>query len=133
MRVSGKVQIDDRWGAYRNDLEQGVARALLRAGAVGMDAGRAKSSRYNISRIQGAVKVDVPVRHPRGWYIDITWTDFRARFFDKGTYQKLGRILSARSKQGGTGNRGVRPGRFTTLARRVGRLALIEALGRELR
>jgi len=65
--------------------------------------------------------------------IDIRWTDFRARFFEKGTYQKLGRRVSARSKQGAEGNRGVKPQRFMALARRIGRRELILALNRRLR
>lgn len=125
--------ITDRWPQYENELEAQVARALVRAGRTGMVAGRAKASRYRISGIQGQVRVDVPTRHPRGWYIEIRWTDFRSRFFERGTYQKLGRRLTVRSKPGVGGNRGVKPQRFAALARRVGRVSLATELQRYLR
>jgi hypothetical protein len=132
VRVSSTVQIDDRWPKFRDELEQGVAKSLVRAGAVGLAAGRAKPSRYNISKIQNAAATGIPTRHPFGWYIDIKWTDFRSRFFDRGTYQKLGKRLTARSKAGAAGNRGVRAQRFGNAAKRAGRLELLEALRRYL-
>jgi len=133
VRLSGKVKIDDRWAQYRHGLEQETAKALMEAARVGAAAARAKPSRYNIASIKDRNRVDIPTRHPRGWYIDIRWTDFRARFFEKGTYQKLGRRVSARSRAGVEGNRGVKPQRFMALARRVGRRELILALNRRLR
>ena len=136
MKVSSKVVIKDRWPQYRNELGQAVRVSLHEAAGLGVGAARAKAPRptsYKTGEIKSNTRIDVPVRGFGGWYIDITWTDFRARWFDRGTYQKLGRRLTKRSKEGVGGNRGVKPQRFMLAARRVGRLALIEALARRLK
>lgn len=133
MRLKGKITVDDRWGRYRQELGREVAASLLEAAGAGAAAARAKPSRYNIADIENP-RHDVPLRLPGGgWVIDIRWDDFRARWFDKGTYQKLGRVASVRSKPGAAGSRGVRPARFMARARSVGRTALILALSRRLR
>lgn len=132
--AKGRVIVDNRFRQYRGELDREIRRSLLQAAGAAMAAGKAKPSRYNIDHIQGNVRVDGPPRRTfRGWEITITWPDFRANMFDKGTYQKLGRRLTARSKVGGEGNRGVKPQRFVAAAKRAGRAALIVSLQRNLR
>ena len=145
MRVSGTVKINDNWREYRQDLGEATARSMVYAAGLGVAACRSKPSRYNIGKIQETTRVDVPVRVPGGWIIDIHWTDFRARWFDRGTYEKLGgskqleegqvrgRGKAGRYQYHTVHNRGIAPQRFMALARRVGRLALITALSRELK
>jgi hypothetical protein len=127
--------IDDRWNRYRAELEREVVQSLVAAAYQGESAARAKrpSFSYKIDQIKNQTKIGVPYRVPGGWIIDIRWTDFRSLFFEHGTYQKLGRRLSVRSKPGEAGNRGVKPQRFGRLARRVGRRALVVQLNRRLR
>lgn len=133
MRVSGKVIVDDRFRELTREFDRAIVRSLGQAAGVGIGAAHAKTSRYNIGSIKNSVKVTPVVRYPRGFVIEIGWSDFRALMFDKGTYQKLGRTLSARSKAGGAGNRGVKPGRYLAAAKRAGEVALITSLRRNLR
>lgn len=139
------MRVDDRWRQYRGDLEQGTVRSMAAAAGIAIAAAHAKPSRYRIDQIKNNTTVDVPIRVAGGWVIDIRWPDFRARWFDRGTYEKLGgsarlengqvrgRGKAGRYQYHGVENRGVKPQRFMAAARRVGRLALIEALARNLR
>jgi hypothetical protein len=128
-----QVIVDNRWRQYRAELEREIERSLGQAAGVALAAGVAKPSRYAIDAIQHNVRVEPAHRISGGWQIVIRWPDFRAEFFDRGTYQKLGRRLTARSKAGAGGNRGVKPQRFTLAAKKAGRVALIAALQRNLR
>jgi hypothetical protein len=131
--MASRVIVTNHWKQYRDELEREVKRSLVQAAGAAVAAGKAKPSRYQIEHIQGNVRVDGPPRRTfRGWEITIHWPDFRANMFDKGTYQKLGRRLTARSKAGAEGNRGVRPQRFVAAARRAGKASLIASLRRNL-
>lgn len=133
MKVNGKIIIDNRFHTYQAELDRAIVKSLGQAAGVGITAGRAKPTRYNLRDIQDKVALTPPIRIPGGWMIQFKWEDFRAHFFEKGTYQKLGRVLTARSRAGGEGNRGVRPQRFVAAARRAARVALVLALNRNLR
>ncbi len=135
MRVSSTVTINDHWRQYRAELDAAIVKSLGQAVGAGLAAGRSKRPRpvsYKIQAIQQKTGLVGPVKFPGGWLMEIRWTDFRARFFEVGTYQKLGRILTKRSKEGAGGNRGVKPQRFVRAARRAARSYLVAALNRNL-
>lgn len=146
MKVSGKVIIDDHWRSMRGEMNREIRRSLGQAAGVAVAAGRAKPSRYNTARIQSDIDVSPVVPTLKGQTIEIRWKDWRANFFDKGTYAKLGaaaRLLEGGYRRGAgkkgryqytkVGNRGVKPIMFTAAARRAGRAALVTALRRNLR
>jgi hypothetical protein len=132
VRVSGKVTVDNRFRQYQNLLDRQIVRSLGEAAGVGMAAARSKPSRYNIGSIKNTMRVNGVIPIPGGYMIVISWPDFRAFWMDRGTYQKLGRVLSVRSKRGEKGNRGIKPQRFTNAAKRAARIALVNALRRNL-
>jgi hypothetical protein len=144
VRAKAVVKIDDRFAEFGRDTERAVVRSLGEAAAVAIGAGRAKPSRYDIPNVQNQTKVLPPIRIPGGWLLAIVWTDFRAHWFDKGTYQKLGG-RGARSRfgrqtkqwlasgpEGHEGNRGIKPINWTRTAKAAGVAALMRALARHI-
>jgi hypothetical protein len=140
-----QVIVDNRWRQYRAELDREIERSMGQAAGVALAAGIAKPSRYAIDSIQHNARIEPARRIPGGWQIVIRWPDFRAVFFDKGTYAKLGgrARLQDGQRRGRTkathyqwtkvGNRGVKPQRFTLTAKKAGLVALVAALQRNLR
>lgn len=144
MRAKAIVKIDDHFAKYAKDAEKAVVRSLGEAAGAAIAAGRAKSSRYSVQSVQGKTAVTPPVRVPGGWLIVVNWPDFRAHWFDKGTYQHLGG-RGARSRygrqtsswlatgpEGHEGNRGIKPINWTRAAKRVAAVVLLRALSRNM-
>lgn len=132
MRVSSKIIIDDRWHRYEQELERATVRSLAEAAGIGVAAARGKPSRYRIDQIKNTIRVLPPIRIPGGWMVTLSWPDFRARFFEKGTYQhRRGKLR--RPRRSDRANQGVTAQHFASTARRLARLALIERLNRNLR
>lgn len=124
----GKVSIDNRWTRYRSDLNRETALALVAAAAAGKEAAQRVPTTYRIDSIRSGIRTTHVFRTPRGPAVLIVDPDYRSRFFEKGTYQKLG----GRSTRGAGGNRGVKPVHFMSRGRLAGRKVLLELLDRRL-
>jgi hypothetical protein len=130
------VIVDDRFGRFERSVEEAVGRALQGAARDGIEAAKAKNTRgYRIGGIVAAVGVSTPRRGPRGLDVAIMWRDFRAIFFEKGTYRNRRGKLSARTQraEGSAERGGVQPVRFMAAARRAARATMIEHIKREIR
>ncbi len=131
--ASGKVIVSNRFREYGRELDRQIIRSLGQAAGVTIATAKSVPSRYNIGSIRAKISVDGPVhRTVRGYEVTVRDKDWRSNFFESGTYQKLGRRLTARSKAGAEGNRGIRPSRYMRKGKTAGRRALIELLNRNV-
>lgn len=93
---SAKVVVNDRFKQLAEQQERGVQRALGRAAAATVAAARAGGGDYNISAITGSIKATPVHRARRGWRTFVYAEDFRAVFFERGTYSRRRGKLSPR-------------------------------------
>jgi hypothetical protein len=128
-----KVIVNDRFREWRGDLDRIITESLIEAAAVGAETAKRTPTRYKIESIRDKIRVSPVFRDARGRAILIQDTDFRARFFESGTYQKFGRRLTARSKAGEAGNRGVRPAHYMRRGKTAARKSLQVLLQERLR
>jgi hypothetical protein len=144
---SGQVIVQDRFQQYTKDAERAVDRALVNAAQVVAATARSapSSSGYRIAGIQAKTYPQLRAFARRGgrevWIVN---RDFRAVFFEKGTYgarkgalraQTVRRRESSAGQQrigNWGGNPGVQPQRFLRKGLTAGRGVLIEMLRREL-
>lgn len=137
---SAKVIVDDKFSALGREYERGVQRALGRAASVTVAAARAGGQGdYNLGSIVGKTKATPVHRARKGWRIFVYVDDFRAIFFEKGTYSKRRAKLSPQyrrtakaqhiAEESGTG---VKAQRMLGKAVPVARAALQREVQREL-
>lgn len=127
---SSKVIVDNRFGKLQRQVDRELQRALGQAAGVTLAASRGIASRYNIADVQNHAHVTPARRYRRGWELDVVWTDWRTGFFEFGTYLKKGALKRGGDPAGP--NRGVKPVRFIRKGANVGRVALINAVQRNL-
>jgi hypothetical protein len=127
-----RIIIDNRFGALQAEMDRGVRRSLGQAAYATIAVARAVPTDYDIADIKNRIAVGTPRRTRRGWELDIVWTDPRVWLFERGTYRKRG-ALKSRRRDTGEGNRGVKRVGFIRQGLKVGRVALIDAVQRNLR
>lgn len=129
-----RVVIDDRFREFGADLERAVERGLGHAAGAVIAAGQAVPSDYNIQAIKAGMAA-TPVERTRfGWQTVVYDRDFRAIFFERGTYLKRGARKSARGRQtAAAGNRGVKAVHFMRNALREVFPRVVEMIAREVR
>lgn len=129
--ASSRVIVDNRFGKLQAEMDRGIQRALGQAAQVTIATAVSAPTPYEIEAIQRKFVVGRPRVTRRGWELDIVWTDWRVWFFERGTYQKKGRLKRGGNPPGP--NRGVKPARFLRKGVKAGRFALLAAIQRELR
>jgi hypothetical protein len=122
------VVTSNRFDSFSRSLENAVEKGLQEGAKVGEAAARAAPTKgYRIDGIVGSADVGRPVRGSKGLEITIVWRDFRAIFFEKGTYQSRRGKLK-RERKSTSQNRGVKPVRFMLAARKAGADALLDKI-----
>lgn len=130
------VIVDDRFAKFDRALEQGIARGLEAAGRDAIAAAKAKNKRgYRIDGIVNYVAISKASKGRRGLDVAVTWVDFRARFFEKGTYGNRRGKLSKRTRRKGdySGRGGIQPVRFMAAARLAAQKTMLHHIKREIR
>jgi len=137
---SNRVIVDDRFRKLGSEYERAVKRALGRTASATVATARSAPTDYQIGPILGSVKATTVHRARRGWRVFVYAEDFRAVFFERGTYSRRRGKLSPRyhrtakaEKIAAERGTGVKPVRFLARATRVARAALLLNLQRELR
>lgn len=135
--MAGKfVIVDDRFAKFDRALEQGIGRGLEAAARDGIAAAKAKNKRgYRIDGIVSYVGVSKASRGRRGLDVAMTWVDFRARFFEKGTYgNRKGKLAKrTRRKADWSGRGGIQPVRFMAAARLAAQRTMLDHIKRGIR
>lgn len=133
MPVNNKVVVTDRFREVAAEVHNVVQDALVEASHVAVEAAIAKgaASGYQIDPITSRITATRPARSRRGWYVYVYDPDFRARFFERGTYAKKGAKRNRRQKDV-EGNRGVRAVHMLKTGVHAARPVLLERLRRDL-
>lgn len=133
MPVNNRVVVTDRFRQVADQVHGVVREALVEAAHVAVEAARAKAeaSGYQIEPITSRITATAPARSRRGWYVYVYDPDFRARFFERGTYAKKGAKRNRRQKDV-EGNRGVRAVHMLKTGVHAAKPVLIERLRRDL-
>jgi hypothetical protein len=130
------VTIDSKFREYERHLDRGIQRALGHTAAVTVAAAKAagSTSPYRIGGILSTIHGQPVQRFARGFVTYVGASDFRAVFFESGTYAKRGARRSTRGRAGAAvdGNRGVKPQRFMRKGARAARAVMLAYLAREL-
>lgn len=131
-----RVVVKNHFRQLGNDYERATKKALGRTAGVVMATARGAPSRYDIGSIQASVKATPVHKWRSGWRLIVWASDFRAGFFEFGTYRGRRRKLKRPRKAGGqarydAGARGVQAQRFMAKANRVGKAALLQNVKRE--
>lgn len=135
---SAKVTVDDRFKQLGAGYERAAQRALGRAAAATVSAAKAAPTQYNIEPVKSSIKATPVHRIRAGWRIFVYADDYRAVFYEAGTYARRRKKLSPRYHRTARAERiaaetgsGVKAQRFLGKAVPVARKALIEAVQRE--
>jgi hypothetical protein len=125
VKLQAKVVVTkDDFDGFEDKLEEAVKSGLRRTALEAAVVARGVNTRgYRIQHILSSTKIGLVQRTFRGFELVLGWTDFRANFFNKGTYQRKGALAKGGDPPGP--NRGVRPIRFMTAARAVARKRLL--------
>lgn len=90
------VHVEEHFKAYGDELAGGIRTGLKRSAlALRADAPRQPTA-YHIKKIMSNTSQSGVYRTGRGWEIKVYWDDFRALFFERGTYARKGATKSAR-------------------------------------
>jgi hypothetical protein len=111
------VYVTDNFARNREQWEREIQQALVETGRLVTNAIHGAHSQYNISPVAARTVLSPVGRARRGFDLNVIVSDFRALWFEKGTYRKLG-AGGPRSRAGG-GNRGMKPQRFMRNALRA--------------
>lgn len=137
---SAKVTVSDNFRSLSRNYERAAQRALGHAAAATVSAARSGATDYNIGSITGSIKATPVHRAKRGWRTFVYTEDFRAIFYERGTYSRRRSKLSPRYHRTAKAERiaaergtGVKPQRFLGKAVPVARAVLLRELERELR
>jgi hypothetical protein len=127
-KASRFVVISNRFDAFDRSIEQGIRKGLENAAGVGARQSRSTNTKgYRIDAIVSSADVGRPQQGRKGLEISIVWKDFRAIFFEKGTYQsRRGKLKRERTST--STNRGVKAVRFMVAARKAGAERLLEEI-----
>jgi HK97 gp10 family phage protein len=134
---SAYVKVENNFKRLKSQYESAEKRALRKAAGVVATAAVNAPSRYKIGSIKHSIRA-TPVHKVRnGWRLIVWATDWRAGFFEFGTYQHRRKALKRPRSAAGAhrlelGNKGVTAQHFMSRAGRAGRVALLTALQREL-
>lgn len=132
-RATSNVIFDERFQEWTAELEHGIGRGLERAAKVGLDAAKSTPTKgYRVERIISDVGVTSPRRGDKGLEVTLYWRDFRAVFFQFGTYKRRKKKLK-RDRRSTSDQMGVKALRFMNRAARAATAALIDAIRGELR
>lgn len=130
------VILDERFDEWSAEIERGVGRGLERAARAGAEAARSAPLRgYRAEGIVGDVIVTSARRGVKGIEVKIVWRDWRAIFFQFGTYQNRTKKTkrARRSGEAGAARGGVKALRFMNRAARAARAEMLDAIRAELR
>jgi hypothetical protein len=129
------VVVSDRFRNVSQDVHRNVREALLEAAHVAEEVAKAtaEASGYNLGPVAESITHTPPLQRRRGgWYLYVYNPDFRALFFERGTYHHKGRKRSKRQKDV-EGNRGVRAIHILRAGARAAKPVLLERLRSDLR
>lgn len=135
MAAKNQVVISDRFKNVSADVHRSVRTALVEAAHVAEEVAEAtaEASGYDLSTIAHKTTHSPPLQRRRGgWYLYVYNPDFRALFFERGTYARKGRKRSKRQKDV-EGNRGVRAVHPLRNGARAAKVVLLERLRSDLR
>jgi len=136
MAAKTKVTIvDNRFDRYSREVEDALGRALTGAARKAVRAAEGKSTRgYRIGSIVGSSQITHARRGRKGLELQVAWQDFRAVFFEKGTYQNRRGKLSKRTRrrEGSDLRGGIKPVRFMAAARKEAQDELMSQVKREM-
>jgi hypothetical protein len=91
------VILDDRFTTLGVAYERGIKRALGHAASATVSAARSGGTGdYNLGSITESIKATEVHRAKRGWRTFVFSEDFRAVFFERGTYNRRRGKLSPR-------------------------------------
>jgi hypothetical protein len=130
-----RVTVESRFPQYERHLDRAIGRGLGWGAASVVAASRAVPSRYDIGEIKAKIRAYPAERFQgfrSGWVVYVASTDWRAYWFEKGTYAKRGARRSARGADV-QGNRGVQPQRFMRTGLRAAWASGIKSLERAMR
>lgn len=145
---SSRIIIDNRFGEYTHEVERAIDTALVEAAQVVQEAARGASSPqdYNIGGIQAKTQAELRARpSPHGSEVWVVNRDFRAVWFEKGTYlSRQGKVSAQtmRRRASGTGqqrlnrwgsNQGVLPQKFMRRGLTAGARILMDRIRENLR
>lgn len=126
------VEIDSKWREFERDLDRAIERGLGSTAGTVIAASRGVPTRgYQIGGIVAAASARSS-RTPWGIDVEIVWRDFRARFFEFGTYQRRKKKLQ-RDRRSASAQKGVKQIRFMRAALKVAFPRAVENIRRELR
>jgi hypothetical protein len=131
-RASRFVVTSNRFDAFDRSIERGIRKGLENAAGVGSAKAQGVNTKgYRIGGIVGSVESGRVQAGRKGLEISLVWRDFRAIFFEKGTYQsRRGKLKRERTST--SSNRGVKPVRFMLAARKAGAEHLLDEIQREI-
>lgn len=105
-----KVIVDTKgFKRFEADLQHAIDQGLVASGHDVVAEAQQVGTTYKIGHITATARVGQPVRGVHSTTVDVFWPDYRAMWFIKGTYRRLG---ASRRGGGEGGNRGVKPVRF---------------------